>query len=210
MNKANSLEHLFPMHLLMNRKSKFNTAIDVGVNSLRYLEFYSQYFDNVVGLEANPITYNKMINCLPPNVELYNVCASNQNRTVSFYSCLADSGYSTMSNDRYDDLINDGTFGADQFEIFELETRILDNMLSDYSAIDLIKIDAEYEDINIFLGLKKTIQKNRPVIQMEHVNDSNQSSEFYEELNSINYVEITPHFESRNHFFVPMEDIKNE
>lgn len=210
MNKANSLEHLFPMHLLMNRKSKFNTVIDVGVNSLRYLEFYSQYFDNVIGFEANPITYNKMIDCLPENVELHNVCASNENRSISFYSCLMDSGYSTMCHDRYDDLIFTDTFSADQFEIFELKTHVLDDMLSGHSAIDLIKIDAEYEDVNIFLGLKKTIQKNRPVIQMEHVNDSKQSGEFYEELNSINYVEITPHFESRNHFFVPMEDIKNE
>ncbi len=206
MNKSNSLEHLFPMHLLMKRNSGFNTVIDVGVNTLRYIEFYSQYFDNVIGIEANPITYDKMKHSIPTNSSLHNVCLTNTFGVSDFYSCIPDSGYSTSIYDRYVELINDGTFYETDFEVFQMTKDSIDNMFANQQGVDLIKIDAEYEDINIFLGAIDLIRNSRPVIQIEHVTHQRNTDIFYDTISNINYVEIKPHFESRNYFFIPKED----
>lgn len=207
MNKSNSLEHLFPLHLLMKRKSEFRTVIDVGVNKIRYLEFYSQYFDNVIGVEPNPITYSEMSNWLPSNVRLDNICLSNISNVTTFYGCMLDSGYSTMIRDRYNQLIEDGEFSKDDFIEYHIPTDKIDNIYKNENSVDLIKIDAEYEDINIFLGAIDLVNRNRPIIQIEHIEHHINTDVFFDTIKEINYVEIKPYFESRNYFFIPKEDI---
>jgi FkbM family methyltransferase len=207
MNKSNSLEHLFPLHLLMKRKSEFRTVIDVGVNKIRYLEFYSQYFDNVIGVEPNPITYSEMSNWLPSNVRLDGICLSNISNVTTFYGCMLDSGYSTMIRDRYNQLIEDGEFSKDDFIEYHIPTDKIDNIYKNENSVDLIKIDAEYEDINIFLGAIDLVNRNRPIIQIEHIEHHINTDVFFDTIKEINYVEIKPYFESRNYFFIPKEDI---
>ena len=207
MDKSNSLEHLFPMNILMNRKSKFRTVIDVGVNTIRYLDFYSQYFDNVIGFEPNKITYDHMVPYIRNNVRLHNICLSNKSETIDFYSCLIDSGYSTMNVARYNELLAGGQFSKFDFVVSPMDTYTIDDFANDHDNVDLLKIDAEDEDINILMGAIHLIERDRPVIQMEHVLNYDNTDLFFDTISRINYIEIHPYFESRNHYFIPKEEM---
>ena len=204
------IEHLYSLHLLFLAKSNFKTVVDVGVKSFKYLENYLNVFDTVIGIEANKQMYLEIKKQLPvENVKLINKCLSNKKDKTTFFSCNSDPGYSTISETRYNTILQEGIFTETDFTKETVDTCKLDDLdLLKNLKIDLIKIDAESEDINIFFGSIQTIINNRPVLQIEHVYYEPEADNFFKKLEEIEYIEMKPYFKSRNYFFIPKENLK--
>lgn len=201
-DKLAKMTHNFSLHLLFKYKSQFGTVIDVGVgDSPQYTNSYSEIFDQVVCFEPDPQCINMLYDCEYTNVQIFENALSNTSRQTKMFICTSDPCYTTIDETRYGDVINKGEKGVDEFNVALIDTKPLDYFLPMFmrgTSIDLLKIDAEGEDVNILKGAMGIIARFTPIIQIEH----DDHDEVYNLIKHLGYVEEFPYFIGDDRYYV--------
>jgi len=117
----------------------------------------------VIAIEPHPINFvflmlNVKINELSDVVRPYNVAAWNQdNASVDLYISSKSELHSVMLKDR-----------AERGSV-KVKTRTIDSIVHELklSKVDLIKIDVEGAEVEVFEGAKNTLQRLTPIIVSE-------------------------------------------
>ena len=197
----NTLFHYTGIGTLISKRllHENSTAIEVGIGKCTHntLE-YTKLFKKVYAIDAHESSYelimqdikNKKLN----NLEAYHYFLSDKQETVQFHCSNQDIGYST----RYFDMVEDDAKHntvlhtpllspllphdvnnnvkkqiLPNWSTIEMQSTTLDDVFFDkVENLSFIKIDAESSDIAIIKGANKLIQKWRPLIQFEHLNDN--------------------------------------
>ena len=196
------------------------TAINVGLHYRDAIDVYQRFFKKMVGFEPDK-SFTKLQQHVKDleynNVTLHNIPLSDVGKERTFW---------TMSDkDRSRTEINPNLYlggcslnfnwatekgnNIVEFVPKKVYTQRLDYILSKTKVknVDLIKIDAEKEDSRIVYGSENTINRWRPVIQIEYCDKKCEKF-----LNDKNYVELEFDVDLRNktksqpdRWFVPEE-----
>jgi FkbM family methyltransferase len=144
--------------------------LDIGANIGNHAIYLSSTFDRIICFEPSPyiaerLTKNVTLNRLT-NIEIHTVGLSNREAALHYK------------------LDTSGNLGASHFQseadeqTIELPVCRGDDYLSNKSVnrIDLIKVDVEHHELEVFEGLKLTISRCRPIIAFEFHGASQGSS----------------------------------
>ena len=157
------------------------TALNVGVHYTSAIDVYQSVFKNVICFEPDQI-YTKLLKHIQDNnfdnVTIHNIPLSDSARERTFYSLSKEDRSRTVIdpnnyiggsslNFNWSETKGDGNV---KFTGKKVNTQTLDHIikLTRVKNIDLIKIDAEMEDSRIVFGAEKTINRWRPIIQIEY------------------------------------------
>jgi FkbM family methyltransferase len=144
---------------------EFNVA-DVGAQSGSYTLF-GKYLPKSTFYSFEP--FKESYKCLIDNIELnglknvetFNVALSNVSGTTTLNTSASHNGLHTLSETpmRFDDVVP-----------VEIETRTLDEYFFDADRpLHFMKIDTEGWEFHVLEGGRKTLEKYKPIIQMEWV-----------------------------------------
>jgi FkbM family methyltransferase len=138
-------------------KFKYLKAIDVGANIGNHSIFFSQFFETVHAIEANPISYDvlklnsKKIN----NINPINIAITEKNKTVYLRQKKKNISGSNLEKKYNKNFI-------------KIKAKSLDNLFFNKKNITLIKIDVEGHELEVIKGAKRLITRNKPIIVFEH------------------------------------------
>ncbi|MEG0234073.1 MAG: FkbM family methyltransferase [Hafnia sp.] len=138
--------------------------LDVGANIGNHSLAVSNFADCVLSFEPVPFTYNLLsenikINNID-NIQAYNVAFSDENKVTDIlFNMSGNIGGSTLELPS----------GNNKYNTIKIKAVVGDEFLSSKKIpkVDFIKIDVEGHELHTLDGLKNTIIKNRPFIQME-------------------------------------------
>lgn len=160
--------------------NKNNTFIDIGAHIGTVSIPYSKLFNQVISFEPNLENYES----LKKNIE-YNNC----NNIITYNVAVSNSNdsYKLIKSGR-----NSGCFHIEKSENTNNKTIRLDE-LNINSKIDFIKIDTEGSELYVLEGAINTINKNKPLIQVEtnklsEINFNYDKSKIYNFLYNLGYV----------------------
>jgi FkbM family methyltransferase len=180
------------------------TIIDVGVYEFAFIDRYKDLADTVIGFEPNKTRFEKIdkdgLSDTSFSSGMYNfsmvvnnIAISNKTGKHTFYEDLTNQGCST--------LVGDILPGEHEVITYEVECDTLDNFFADYEKkINYIKIDTEWNDINVLYGGETIINKHRPIIQVHHYVP--EMDEFFVKHN---YKRIIPPPHIYKYYWVPAE-----
>jgi FkbM family methyltransferase len=166
--------------------------VDIGSNEGNFIDFLSDIFLFKKAFCFEPIKELsekvKKKNILN-NMTVSNVALSNKKGKSFFYQYSVTSTSSLYKqNNTYKSLKN-------LHKTFKVETNTFDNLFNKNLKIDICKIDAQGEDYNILLGMKKNLKnKNFRLLKIELSLASlyrGSSSNFYEILNYLKIYKYT-------------------
>ncbi|MBE9005525.1 FkbM family methyltransferase [Fortiea sp. LEGE XX443] len=134
-----------------------NLIIDVGVNTGQDTEFYLKKGFKVIGIEAQPSTYESAKQRLKYYLDkgqliLLNVAVSPKDEPVSFYANLEKDFWGTTSLDRVNE--TQELFGTNFTEI-TVEGRRFESILEEFGIPYYLKVDIEGSDLLCVKALKK-------------------------------------------------------
>jgi FkbM family methyltransferase len=172
---------------------EFNIA-DVGAQSGSYTLF-AKYLPKSTFYSFEP--FKKSYHCLFDNIELnglknvktFNVALSNVSGTSTLNTSASHNGLHTMGETpkRFDDVVP-----------VEIQTRTLDEHFYDVDRpLHFMKIDTEGWEYHVLKGGLKTIEKYKPIIQMEWVPENMQQCAVNEQdlkdfmKTKLGYVEVS-------------------
>lgn len=148
---------------LFNQNSiKKRNFLDIGANIGNHSLFFSDYFNQVTSIEADPrifkiLTYNIEFNEIT-NIHPINVAASDQNEKLSFIQ--AKSGNLGTGKISLSVKINERSIEIDA-------VKLDDTLFNKIQNIDFIKLDIEGHELKALSGLVKIINANHPIISFE-------------------------------------------
>jgi FkbM family methyltransferase len=164
---------LFNTHEPLNTKlfaqniKKGMICFDIGANIGYYTLLESRIVGDegrIIAIEPSPINFKQLQKNIKNenanNVELYQLAGGDKNGTIQF---LLDP-HSNLSR-----IISKEESKKAVGEIVEVPVKKLDSFLDESSIkkLDLIRMDVEGYEFNILEGMKNSIKKFRPMIQME-------------------------------------------
>lgn len=165
--------HYFSTYLFYAYGVMADTIVDVGVYDYSFVERYKDQCNRVVGFEPSKNQFNNIEETAKRTgsyiekgvyknqIQVNNIAVSNEKCHKTFYQ--------NLNNDGCSSLIRDMLPPQHQYEEYEVDCDTLDNVFLDYEhKIDYIKIDTEWNDINVLYGAKEIIKKHRPIIQVHH------------------------------------------
>jgi len=153
--------------LLTQNLKKGMVCFDVGANIGYYTLLESKMVGDegkVIAIEPSPINFKQLQkniqNEKAKNVELYQIAGGDQNSTIKF---LLDP-HSNLSR-----IISNEEKVREKGEIVDVPMKKLDSFLeaSTIKTLDFIRMDVEGYEFNILEGMRNSIKKFRPAIQME-------------------------------------------
>ena len=153
--------------LLTQNLKKGMVCFDVGANIGYYTLLESKMVGDegkVIAIEPSPINFKQLQkniqNEKAKNVELYQIAGGDQNGTIKF---LLDP-HSNLSR-----IISNEEKVREKGEIVDVPMKKLDSFLeaSTIKTLDFIRMDVEGYEFNILEGMRNSIKKFRPAIQME-------------------------------------------
>lgn len=177
-------------NLCPNPRTVLDIGMNIGMNTIEY----ATWAKRVIGFEPVPTTYQVALDNIAMNQKDYNPIAGwwpNQDGTWASLKITGtiethnvalgpDAKIIEMhikKNDGHNRVANDnGDFktvtGKDikrneGYPRVKIDQRVLDDY--NYDDVDIIKIDVEGYELLVLEGASKTIQKNRPIIQVECV-----------------------------------------
>ncbi len=130
-----------------------NTYIDIGAHIGTTIAPYSRIFKNIVGFEANPKTFE----FLKKNIEQNNIKCQIESSGLYSHACKGDILQHGGGNS--------GCYYFQESENGQIECKPLDDY--NFENVDFIKIDTEGSELYVLQGAEKTIQKWKPLIQIE-------------------------------------------
>lgn len=145
----------------------------------------------VVGIEAAPKIFDALESNFKgnPDVRLLKFAVASEDfKTIKFYECIED-GLSTINKDWL--TAEDMPYKGKQFWEVEVPTITLDTLVKLYGKPDLIKIDVEGAEWEVFRGM----HKNYGPLTFEWTNVTiGEHQSQIEYLEKIGYTEIGPQF----------------
>lgn len=139
------------------------SAVDIGANIGNHSIQYAQHFRHIYAFEANPHTYKLLrFNAgFHDNIETFCFGLSNEKNSLKMRENATNYGGSTA--------VFEGGEGVAEVEI---TVKIGDDVLLNKEHIGFIKIDVEGMEHAVLQGIKRTIDKHRPIICFEqHIKD---------------------------------------
>jgi FkbM family methyltransferase len=194
----------------MQQQIKPECVVDVGVGKLPYLKFWTEFYGRAIGFEPYRDHYEKMYNSIEyqgfEDVEIYPYAIGRTNKNVTFFCNVKEPFYSTTSQTRIDSLKSKHLYDQDDWESTVVEMKTLDDFFANRSEkIALIKSDSEANELDVLIGAQETIEKHRPLLQLEHLQHAISTSEVADFLNHIKYKQVKPYFDINQFYFTPME-----
>ena len=167
-------------------------VVDIGSNEGNFIDFLGNIFSFKKAFCFEPIKeLSEKIKekYLSKNMTVSNVALSNKTGKSFFYQYSVTSTSSLYKqNNTYKSL-------KDLHKTFKVEKNKFDNLFNKNLKIDICKIDAQGEDYNILLGMKKNLKnKNIRLLKVELSLTSlykGSSSNFYEILNYLKLYKYT-------------------
>ena len=135
-------------------------AIDIGAHIGSYTLRLAKRFTNVIAFEPNPfnrhiLSLNVHLNSAT-NIQVEDAAVSEHNGVSSFFLHRGADGTGSLNEHHY---------GFKYDKMIQVKTRTLDSF--DFSRIDLLKIDAEGNELQILKGGSGTIEKTKPILAIE-------------------------------------------
>ena len=149
--------------------------IDIGANTGLYSLFVKAINPgcNIHSFEPSKKTYNELkenilLNSF--NIEVNNIAISDKNGISTFYDTFEDHQYSASLSPMMLKENPSYTFKIDEYQV---EVITLDSYVAmrDIKIIDLIKIDVELYEPEVFNGMLNTLSKLRPFLLFEVLTD---------------------------------------
>jgi len=162
----------------------YNLIIDIGFSYGDYSKLFLKHLNpsKIIGFEASKKTFNIVREEFKNSrVELFNtgVSSSKGKKKLNVYEKSSINSFQSKNiNSKYSK-IKGSIFNIkdDKFEIVEVNT--LDNLLSSFNEIDLLKIDVEGHELDVLNGAKKVLDKTK--IIMIEIHRSNQYEKYSKE-----------------------------
>lgn len=151
----------------------------------------SKGFDKVIAVEAAPRIYSQLVSNFiynPAVVPLRFAVSNTNNKTVEFYEAVED-GLSTLNKDW---LTNpDMPYNGKEYRTIKAATITIDKLVELYGAPDLIKIDVEGAEWDVFRGMTK----HQGQLAFEWTDATlEEHAKQLEYLSSLGYTEVGPQF----------------
>ena len=183
------------------KKKKLNYFLDVGANcgyySLKIAQDISSI--NIFSFEPNPEAYLKFSKSLlknlklSNNIKLENFGLSNENKKLKMQSMIkfgyAQTGGSTVIKNNI----------KENHHEFYANFKIGDEILNLRKKNLAIKIDVEGHELNVLNGLKKTLDSNKCILQIEIFKNNFENVDNFLSSLGYNYFKIIP--ERSNYFY---------
>lgn len=153
--------------LLAENLKKGMTCFDIGANIGYYTLLESKKVEDegkIIAIEPSPINFKLLQKNIQnenvTNVELYQIAGGDHDGTIKFFL----DPHSNLSR-----IISNEEKVPENGEIVEVPIKKLDSFLetSAINTLDFIRMDVEGYEFNILEGMKDTIKKFKPMIQME-------------------------------------------
>jgi len=153
--------------LLSKELKKGMTCLDVGGNIGYYTMLESKIVGNegkVIVVEPSPLNYEHLKHNLEmqnaSNVTSYNFAAGDKDGEVNFLIYKESNGSFT---------IPDGEETSLPGDIIKVPAKRLDTFLNEISIekVDFVRMDVEGYEYHIIRGMEKTIEKSKPMFQIE-------------------------------------------
>lgn len=137
-----------------------SVCIDVGANQGKILEMFVKHCPAAMhfAFEPIPLLFKLLVRKFGSACSVYQVALSNKKGRVSFNVAEADMAYSSFKK-REDIHLNN--------RVIEVESDLLDNIISAEEKITLIKIDVEGAEYSVLSGAKRTLAEHKPFILFE-------------------------------------------
>jgi FkbM family methyltransferase len=138
-----------------------SVCVDVGANEGKVLKLMMKVAPVAkhFAFEPIPVLFKKLASKFNEAAHIYNIALSNSVGTSKFNLVLSDMAYSGLQKRAYDKPEKD--------TIIEVQTELLDNIISLDTKIALIKIDVEGAELLVLKGAIKTIAQSKPIILFE-------------------------------------------
>lgn len=177
-------------------KDKDGVALDIGANIGNHTLYLAQEFDYVVAFEPVPrncwiLKANLHLNNID-NVALIERGLSNKNSKMVVNNPDPENTNTPLGE------INSDAIGQTIVEVVVGDEQI--EQLGLKNKIRVIKVDVEGHEPEVFDGLRRTIEKHRPIIFWEAFNmvEANKTREILEAIGYENFYHLTPsRFKSR-------------
>lgn len=141
---------------------------DIGANVGHHTLFMARSCAKIYAFEPNPVTYEKLQQKIADNklanVETFTFGLGNANETLSFYVPTLNNSGTASFEDRTDWGHQKITAQVRKGDEVAEELRL--------QKLDLIKIDVEGFEKNVFEGLQETMKKFRPMVFFELENNT--------------------------------------
>jgi FkbM family methyltransferase len=141
-----------------------SNCIDVGCHKGEMLDLILKYAPSGQHycFEPLPDLFDGLIQKkYPPNCHFFDTALSRETGTTSFNYVVSNPSYSGILRRRYDRPNEEDT-------TITVKTELLDNIISENTHIDFIKIDVEGAEMLVLEGAKKTINRCKPIVVFEH------------------------------------------
>ena len=156
------------------KRKKLNYFLDVGANCGYYSLIIAKKISNIniFSFEPNPEAYHKFSKSLLKNFEFFdnikleNFGLSNENKKLKMQSMIKF-GYAQTGGSA----VNDKKISEKHYEFFA-NFKIGDEYLNLSNKNLAIKIDVEGHELNVLHGLKKTLDSNKCILQIEIFNNN--------------------------------------
>jgi len=141
-----------------------STCVDVGCHRGSILQIMMKYSANGKFFAFEPLPqqykYLQEIYGNSKGVSVYNIALSDIAGESSFNYVISNPEYSGLIKRSYDRPTEEDTQ-------ITVKTDLMDNLLTDVK-IDLIKVDVEGAELQVFRGAKELIKRDKPAIIFEH------------------------------------------
>jgi FkbM family methyltransferase len=159
-----------------------NNVLDIGANIGNHSVQFSNYFNMVYCFEPNKIIYEVLeINIRKhPNIYSLNVGLSDENKNSYLSIPNHNFGGAAVTSEKEEDVV-------------EIYLKVLDDFFN--NEFSLVKIDIEGHEPQALRGMRKLLEKNKPVICFELINTLDSGQDIIKELKELGY----------QNFYIPYE-----
>jgi FkbM family methyltransferase len=175
--------------LLANEIRDTDVLVGVGSNIGYYVLLYGSMLEDkgkIIAIEPDPRSFrilrlNTALNSYDNRVKLVNVAVGSGNGTayISLNKSFNLSSITTLSEKKFNEKTR-----------FETNLVSLDDILSNESKIDIIRMDIEGYEFEVIKGMIKTLKNLKPrilAIELHPIEDCELMDSFFKTLESLNY-----------------------
>lgn len=180
-----------PWEYSLKRIQHFRTCIDIGGHVGTSAIRYSEHFKRVYTFEPVPLLFECMkLNTKDiDNIKIHNAAAGDSIKKVKLYINQRNSASSVVQGEHTQRLIDSRWHNEKRDDFLAMPSVTVDCINIDslgLDDIDYVKIDTEGYNVEPLVGMKKSIEKSSPVIQIERGDDEN-VEEYKKLLTDMNY-----------------------